>query len=185
VGFFLQIVAAAILAAVFQSLWPHVLRLVKPYAVRAAGVVPSGWRSVAVAFVLGCVVGVVVGGGVKLPSINWDWSKVIPPNIVTPAKGERVLVIVRESEEDDTKFSGLIGELRAAEYLKSKGHSLVVFDDDDQDKDGKPVPILDKLKPFLARELVIIEKSSGKVLSRGECPSDTAAVVAAVQKVGG
>lgn len=75
----------------------------------------------------------------------------VPPPDPTPA-GLRTVILLRESAEDTPSMGRLINSLQAGkarEYLKSKGHSAFVLDDDAVNSDGQPSELVAKWKAFL------------------------------------
>lgn len=178
VQFLLLSVAAGVVAAVLNQALPYVLQLVKPYAVRAAGVVPSKWRSVAAAFALGCVVGSVLANG--LPSISIPWPDWKIPSIVTPA-GPRRILIVRETADATPQLNGELILLRKdpiAAYLTSKGHRLDILDLDAKDKDGAPIKAVTEFKTNYATlkpPAILIQAENNAVVHAASLPADVKA----------
>lgn len=137
---FVQILLAAVLAALINAAAP----VLRPYVVGAATSTARRlspfWRG----FLVGAAAALVVVGGFAslggLPSIAWpDWSF---PSIVTPS-GPRQILLVYESSDTTPELARAITALRvgpAAEYLQSKGHTLDVLDVDAVDGQGNPSP---------------------------------------------
>lgn len=101
--------------------------------------------------------------------------------------GVRQIVIVHEAQEQTPEFSRMATALRVGppgEYLKSKGHSLLILDDDAVDADGKPSPLLAPFRPLNPPELIIVQPPT-KVLYRGKLIDDANAVVDEVKRHGG
>ncbi len=101
--------------------------------------------------------------------------------------GVRQVVIVHEAQEQTPEFSRMAVALRVgkpAEYLKSKGHTLLILDDDAIAADGKPSPLLDPFRPLNPPELIVV-KPPASVLYRGKLPDTADEVIAEVQRHGG
>jgi hypothetical protein len=170
---------------------PRLLPLLAGAWTRAKGIDPGWWsfgKGALLAAVLMLFVGrVEVPWPVIVPPPGPAPGPVVPP-VVVPTKGPRTAIIVRESNDDTTAFSEMIDAFRNgpnAEYLRAQGHSLFVLDDDDVDAAGKPLAVLEALKPFSGRELIIRDTKSGKVISRQPCPADANGLRAALEKAGG
>lgn len=76
-----------------------------------------------------------------------------PPIPTPPPVGQRAVLILRESAETTPALARLLTSLRAgtqAAYLKSKGHSLSILDDDAVDPTGKPSPAVESWRPHFA-----------------------------------
>lgn len=72
----------------------------------------------------------------------------IPPVVAGP----RTIILLRESAEDTPSMGRLINSLQAGkarEYLRSKGHSCFVLDDDAVNSAGQPSELVAKWKAFL------------------------------------
>lgn len=137
------------------------------------------------------LIGVVLGtftpqvvGWVRANGWEWKWPNL--PNIVVPSEGKRQAYIVRESETDSPEFGILANQLRNgvnADYLKTKGHTLTIHDDDDVTADGQSPAVLSANKPFSGVELLIYD--GDKLLKREACPSTANGVIEAIKRSGG
>lgn len=120
---------------------------------------------------------ILLGG--KLP-----WNPLVPP---APEVGTRNVLIVRETEDTTPEQARLATALRTgahAEYLKTKGHTLRILDDDAVNENGQPVAELAKYKPFTIPELLIIAPPD-KLLHRGPLPATAEAVIETLKANGG
>lgn len=118
----------------------------------------------------------IVAGGISLPSI-----------IPGPSEGPRQVLIVRETEETNPKLAMMTTALRVgahADYLKSKGHQLLILDDDAKNENGQPVKALEPFKPFTVPEILIVEPPS-KVLARQKLPETADEVMTLLKANGG
>lgn len=125
------------------------------------------WITVAVvAASIGFVGGYAVrGGGIPWPDIP------LPVPIPNIEHGPRNILIVRESEQDtNTKLDSALVQLRngmAADYLRSKQHTLLILDPDTTDASGNPPPALAAWRekfPSRQQPVLIISDKAGKVL---------------------
>lgn len=159
----------AVLVLIALQLWPRVQPLLARLPV---GGVMEWLRANAITLLIAGICGVLAG-----------WST--PPNLrpslpswvtISPA-GPRKIYIVREQEADDTKFAVLKVQLRNgafADYLKSKGHTLEICDDDD----APP-----QFAPYNGNELIVTD-AAGMVTFRGPTPMLPSEVMAAIKKGG-
>lgn len=114
------------------------------------------------------------------------------PWVPTPGPGPapvgvRSVLIVRETEDTTPEQARLATALRTgthAEYLKTKGHSLRILDDDAVNENGQPVAELAKYKPFSIPELLIISPPD-KLLHRGPLPKTADEVMSRLKEHGG
>jgi hypothetical protein len=75
----------------------------------------------------------------------------------------------------------------AAKYLKEKGHSLFILDDDSVDESGKPSPVLEKWRPVF-KDIVLpalIVSNKDAVLKVMPCPANPDDVLLEIKKTGG
>lgn len=95
--------------------------------------------------------------------------------------GPRNVLIVHESSDQTPDFAAMVRDLRTgphADYLKSKGHSLLILDDELNQ------PALTPYRPFATPELLIVAPPS-KLLSRSPLPATASEVMAAIKAKGG
>lgn len=111
------------------------------------------------------------------------------PPIPTPpvVVGPRAVLIVHEVADKTPDFARLITALRAgpqAEYLKTKGHTLRILDDDSLDQDGKPA--LEAWRPYfssLTLPVLLVIDPTAKVVLHKESIAPSATAESVVQKV--
>lgn len=106
----------------------------------------------------------------------------VPPTPPVPTPGKRQVVIVRESADDTPAQARIFTALRSgaeAGYLKDKGHTLLIFDDDDANS------VVAKLKPLMVGPASMFVLDGQAVLAKLPLPADAPAVVAAIQANGG
>lgn len=169
IGQLLQMVAVILVYKGVEYALPYVAPRVKSGASRAAAFLPRDWWKYAVGGGVGLAMGVVVAGGlpsVKLPDvIGW-----IRGNITTVDHGPRNIFIIHESADSTPSFARTLTALRngpVADYLKSKGHSLAILDDDVTDADGQPPAVLMKWRadyPTVKLPAILIADATGKPL---------------------
>lgn len=131
------------------------------------------------------VVGIAMGWGahyVPLPSLS-GWGAVVSTS------GPRQTLVVREADDDDDARSTLFKNLQSSdvafrEWLKAKGHTLEVVDDDEKGSDGAPSKFLSPLQPFKPAGEVLVF-NTGKLVSRSPLPATVAEVKALIEKAGG
>lgn len=155
--------------------------LVKPslttasYAPFVIGI--SGWG---VALLL--LVALASKGGCSL-----EWPSVVKA-------GPRGVTIIRESSEDTPAAGRLWTALRNpphSDYLKEKGHTLLILDADAEDENGRPSPAVEVWKPVIVGvkmpALVIYDPASKKILDkRSIVPEDGAdAIIGFLKAKGG
>lgn len=116
-----------------------------------------------------------------------------PPPTPTPTpppavEGRRTVVLLHESQDDSAAFARMAVQLRTgeqADYLKAKGHTLLILDDDSTDQLGnRPKLVVDLLAvtPQLPA-LFVLDSATGAVLhSRPLTDAANAAGVLAVLK---
>lgn len=117
----------------------------------------------------------------------------MPPPGPTPTPGARLVLLIRETANSTPELRQAIIALRVgphADYLKSRGHTLTVLDDDAVGPDGKPAPILEKWKPHyqnLNLPALILADGTGKVLAASPLSDKATAdeVIDAIKKAGG
>lgn len=162
--------------AVVTALVPGRYRLL---AVSAKGDTPSDFAE--------CVV--VIGGAPPIPPPVPPPEPVPPtpppvPPDPTPA-GSRSLFIIRETAETTPQLARLVTSLRSgpsADYLKSKGHTLTILDDDAVGSDGKPSRFVEAWRPHFANlalpALIIYDSKTQAILLKVSIgPTATAAEV--------
>jgi hypothetical protein len=113
---------------------------------------------------------------------------VVPPKpdvVVPETKGTREMVILRESADQSAELARSLTALRVgsnAEYLKTKGHDLLVLDDDATLADGSPDPYVQgllSLRCSVALPCVyLIDKAANKLIDVKPFTSDAAAMEA-------
>lgn len=113
---------------------------------------------------------------------------VVPPKpdvVVPETKGTREMVILRESADQSAELARSLTALRVgvnAEYLKAKGHDLIVLDDDATLADGSPDPYVQgllSLRGSVALPCVyLIDKAANKLIDVKPFTSDAAAMEA-------
>lgn len=109
----------------------------------------------------------------------------VPPPVPPPTPvvdGKRALLLVRESADSTPAVGILITSLRNpphSDYLKSKGHTLHILDDDSVDADGKPSPLIEAWRPHFAGKtlpvLFVIDAATNKLVYSQELPAATKA----------
>lgn len=90
-----------------------------------------------------------------------------PPDVVV--EGRRNVVIIHESEDDSALFAQMMIGLRAganASYLASKGHTLLILDDEAADQNGQPNETVAALLPLNSTlpALFILDAGDGRPL---------------------
>jgi hypothetical protein len=113
---------------------------------------------------------------------------VVPPKpdvVVLETKGTREMVILRESADQSAELARSLTALRVgsnAEYLKAKGHDLIVLDDDATLADGTPDPYVQgllSLRGSVALPCVyLIDKAANKLIDVKPFTNDAAAMEA-------
>ena len=113
---------------------------------------------------------------------------VVPPKpdvVVPETTGEREVVIVRESADQSAELARSLTALRVgsnAEYLKAKGHDLIVLDDDATLADGSPDPYVQglmKLRGSVGLPCVfLVDKAANKLIDVKPFTNDAAAMEA-------
>lgn len=124
----------------------------------------------------------IIAAGAWLLWSGGNWS--IPGFV--PA-GPKTVLIVRETEDTTPEQAIVATGLRAgahADYLKSKGHSLLILDDDAVNEAGQPLPLLAKFKPYSVPELLIVSPPD-RLIHREPLPASADAVMAAIKAKGG
>lgn len=91
------------------------------------------------------------------------------PPIPVVVEGTKTVVILHEAGDDTPAFSRMVVALRAganAEYLTSKGHRLLILDDESNDQDGNPDPLVSQLSPRNSNwpAVFILDGSDGRPL---------------------
>ena len=117
-----------------------------------------------------------------------------PPEPPTPPSGQRAVLILRESAETTPALARLLTSLRAgtqATYLKSKGHSLSILDDDAVDPSGKPSPAVEAWRPHFADlklpALIVYDPATKSILDKRVIVEATTAdgIIELVKAAGG
>jgi hypothetical protein len=118
-----------------------------------------------------------------------------PPTPTPPVvEGKRAVLIIRESADSTPEVARMITGLRNAphaDYLKSKGHTLSILDDDAVDAIGQPSPLVAAWREHFAGmtfPVVFILDPNGPKLIHKESLSATAgadAVMGLLKKHGG
>jgi hypothetical protein len=90
--------------------------------------------------------------------------------------GKLSVVIVRESEQDSPALGQLFVGLRTgapAQWLREKGHALVIIDDDTTDADGRPIPLVQTFKSLgITMPCLFILDSTNQVILKTTLPAD-------------
>lgn len=119
----------------------------------------------------------------------------VPPGPTPPVvEGKRALLIIRESADATPAMARLITALRNpphSVYLKDKGHTLSILDDDSVDKDGRPTPAVEawraQFKDLPLPVLFVIDAAQGNHIHKQSlAPTATAGdVIEVLKKFGG
>ena len=114
-----------------------------------------------------------------------DLPVFVPPAPVV-VEGPRDVLIVHESAKDTPPFGRLASTLRegtVADYLKSKGHNLLIQDPDD----GSPIIKQWQAEITGATLPIVIVSDKGKLISKDALAADATAqtVLDLVKKAGG
>lgn len=96
----------------------------------------------------------------------------VAPAIAGPAR----VVIVHETADDTVAQRDMLAEIQigkgpVAEYLKSKGHTIQVLDDDTQDENGQRVVDEAWLEGVRLPAVVILDATSRQAQQRGQLPA--------------
>lgn len=108
---------------------------------------------------------------------------VVPPDVpvvVPPVVGAKRIVILHEVGDQNPAFARMVTSLRTgahAEYLVSKGHSLLVLDDESNDQNGQPDPLVAELRPRNSNwpALFILDGGDGRPLHDETLPANATA----------
>lgn len=107
-----------------------------------------------------------------------------------PPSGKRDVVILYESEDQTPSRAILFTSLRASQqgqYLKDKGHRLIIIDDDTVGPNGQLAEVVAKYKslgvPLPA--LFVLDSATGAVLVKQPLPDTAGEVVELVKQHGG
>jgi hypothetical protein len=113
------------------------------------------------------------------------------PTPPVPA-GARAVLILRETAESTPQLARLLTQLRTgqhAEYLRSKGHSLSILDDDAVGSDGRPSPAVELWRPHFAGltlpAVLIYDPTSKVVIAKQSLPATSAEVIETLKRHGG
>ena len=110
----------------------------------------------------------------------------------TPAPGKKIAWVIRETADQTPEMARMVVAMRTGatqQYLASKGHKLLILDDDGKDETGQVPAAFQKAfeaaksQPLPA--LVITDQSTGAVLSVAPLGSNPDFVVEAIKRVGG
>ena len=99
---------------------------------------------------------------------------------VISSKGE-ALTIVYESAEQTPEMANLFVQLRNGEAEKKLSGKLLILDKDTTDHLNKPLPVLEKFKPFACPELLVTNKDRTTLKSRKPLPKTVDEVVKEVE----
>lgn len=112
------------------------------------------------------------------------------PEPPPPTPGKRTVVILHESEDATPQFSRMVNGLRSgdnAKYLKDRGHTLLIIDDDTTDEIGRPLEVVTQLSadglPMPA--LFVLDEGGAVVHKQPLSPEANAAGVMEVLKGNG
>lgn len=116
-----------------------------------------------------------------------------PPPDPEVKPGARQVLLIRETAAGTPALARLVVALRVgvhAEWLKSRGHSLLILDDDAVGPDGQPTPALAKWRPHYAGlklPAVVIADPAGNMLHAAPLLDNAAVdvVIEAIKKTGG
>lgn len=129
------------------------------------------------------------------PNQNWAWLWVLAAGLLilsaaqpsgcnlTGYSGPKHLLVVHESADDTPEQARLLISLQdgpVAKQLADAGSTVTVLDKDATDADGKPLPLLEKFKPYTTPEVLILTKDE-RLLRRMKQPA-TAAEILGVAK---
>lgn len=105
--------------------------------------------------------------------------------------GPRTAVVLHESAEVTPDLAQEFALLRSgenAEYIKAKGHNLLILDDDAKGSDGQPVELVAKLNAEGLKPPAVFILSGDSVLSKQSISSHSGAasvVMGALKGAGG
>lgn len=118
----------------------------------------------------------------------------VPPDPPPVVSGKRALLIVHETADTTTPISGLLVKLRTGpsfDYLKTKGHTLSILDDDSVNEHGQPSKLVEAWRPHFAGMtlpvLFIIDAQTNQLLRKETiAPTATADnIIERVRETGG
>jgi len=101
-------------------------------------------------------------------------------NVVVPS-GKQTIMVVHESESSTPWLGNLAVALNsgeAAKYIADGGHKYLFLDKDTVGYDDKPLPILERFKPYAVPELIIANETGESLILRKPCPQTAAEVIA-------
>jgi hypothetical protein len=107
--------------------------------------------------------------------------------VLTPA-GPRQIVVLHETAEVTPAQSQMFVALRSganADYLASKGHKLLILDDDAKGVDGNPAPLVAKLNAESVPPPSLFVLSGERVVFKGALPATAEDVLNVVKGAGG
>lgn len=118
----------------------------------------------------------------------------IDPPTPGPVAGPRMVVLLHETADKSPEWTRAINLLRVgpqAQYLSSKGHSLLILDDDSVGADGKPSPAVARWLPHVQGldlpVLIVADKATGGVTHKQSLPDAVTAdgIVEIIKSHGG
>lgn len=119
-------------------------------------------------------------------AVNHGW---IGGGGIFPSPSGKHFVILHESEQDTPALTAEFTAIRTgdnAKFFKGKGYALEILDDDPQDQDGNPVPLVAKLNAegVIPPSIFSLDTSDG-VLSKAPLPAGVPAIMDFVKQHGG
>lgn len=113
------------------------------------------------------------------------------PTPPVPA-GARAVLILHESAETTPQVARLLTQLRTgqhAEYLRSRGHSLSILDDDAVGFDGRPSPAVEAWRSHFAGltlpAVLIYDPDRSAIIAKQALPATSAELIELVKRNGG
>jgi hypothetical protein len=100
--------------------------------------------------------------------------------VVVPS-GKQTIMVVHESGSDTPWIGNLAVSLNsgdAAKYIADGGHKYLFLDKDTVGYDDKPLPILERFKPYAVPELIIANETGESLILRKPCPQTAAEIIA-------
>lgn len=111
-----------------------------------------------------------------------------PPTPVPITTGPLYIVVVKEASKQTPEEAALYNSQKLADYIKQKGHSWLVVDQDITGADKVP----ERLKPYLDRAkgktlpfAIIVDKKTGKEIMKETVPLNDDEAIKLLQKAGG
>jgi hypothetical protein len=129
--------------------------------------------------------------GIALVCFGGELRGLVPS--IGGAAGPCDIVMVRETAEDTPEIGRLVVGLQSgdvAAYFESKGHELILVDDDAKDPNGNKAAILTAVEPQLSGlappQVVVIDRATRRVVHKQSVPAKaTAAELLAALKGAG